>query len=381
MILENFLKSKELKLSNERYNYVNLATRDALYDYDVRHKELFLGQSYQRLTGYIPDNSTADLTVWKTLIHPNDRLRLADVFEEAALDTTQSLFQAEYRIKVADQTYADVADRGFIIRDDEGNALRVVGVLSNVTERKEFEASLRSLNEKLEAGNKELAISNTELEQFAYVASHDLQEPLRMISSFMGLLEKRYKDKLDEKAQRYIYFAVDGAKRMRQIILDLLEFSMVGRIDEEESDVALNEVVEYIKSVHRNQLNVGKIAINYSNLPVVRASQTPMLQIFQNLITNGLKYTKEGVVPRVDIAVEDRGDFWEFEVKDNGIGIEASNYEKIFVIFQRLHTQDKFGGTGIGLSVVKKILENIGGKIWLTSKVDEGTSFYFTLPK
>lgn len=381
LILENHLKSQELQLSNERYNYVNLATRDALYDYDLVQDKLFWGQSYQRLTGYLPQGVNPSLSDWRTLIHPKDRSRVTEQLDKTIADPSQPLFQVDYQIRRADQSYAHVTDRGFIIRDKQGKAIRIVGVLADISERKEFEASLKLLNETLENRNKELALSNAELEQFAYVASHDLQEPLRMISAFMSQLELKYKDQLDEKARRYIYFAVDGAKRMRQIILDLLEFSRVGRLEEEETDVSLNEIIDQVKALHRNGLNTGQIRISCSDLPVIRAGRTPLQQIFQNLVANGVKYSREGVQPCVDISVQDRGGFWEFEVKDNGIGIDESDHEKIFVIFKRLNSQEKYHGTGIGLSIVKKILDQMGGKIWLKSKVGEGSSFYFTLPK
>lgn len=268
-----------------------------------------------------------------------------------------------------------------IIRDKKGSPVRIVGAITDITDRKQYEISLRQLNEKLENRARELAISNAELEQFAYVASHDLQEPLRMVSSFLSQLEVKYGDKLDDKARRYIFFAVDGSKRMRQIILDLLDFSRVGRFLEEPVSFPLGGVVEEVKILQRSLIDTKKAKIITHDLPILTSYRSPILQVFQNLISNGLKYSKPDTPPEIEIFCSDQPSHWKFEIRDNGIGMEADSFEKIFVIFQRLHTQEQYGGSGIGLAIVKKIITNLGGKIWLDSVLGKSTSFYFILPK
>lgn len=242
--------------------------------------------------------------------------------------------------------------------------------------------AIKSAELKLENTMNKLRKTNEELEQFAYVASHDLQEPLRMVSSFLNLLEKKYSTELDDKAKSYINFAVDGAQRMRQIILDLLEFSRVGRTGEHQMElIDLNKVLQDIIQLHMKQIQDNCAEIKFQNLPIIKNYRIPLTQVIQNLISNGLKYRKEDVSPELEIVVSDKGNEWEFSFKDNGIGINPKYYDKIFVIFQRLHNKNNYSGTGIGLSVVKKTIESLGGKIWVESEEGIGSNFYFTIPK
>jgi PAS domain S-box-containing protein len=251
----------------------------------------------------------------------------------------------------------------------------------DITERKTSETRLKELNASLRKHARELAISNAELEQFAYVASHDLQEPLRMVTSFMSQLEKKYSDIIDDKGKQYIHFAVDGAKRMRQIILDLLEFSRVGRTEDDLEEVNLNNLVDEILALYRKQIEERNARIVFDNLPVIRTYKTPLRQVLQNLIGNSLKYQKHGTPPLINISCQDTANRWIISVKDNGIGIDAAYFDKVFIIFQRLHNKDEYSGTGMGLAITKKIIENLGGKIWIESAEGKGSTFYFTLFK
>lgn len=251
----------------------------------------------------------------------------------------------------------------------------------NITERKFAEEKLKELHQELESNLKILAVSNAELEQFAYVASHDLQEPLRMVTSFLTLLEKKYSDSLDEKAKKYIFFAVDGAKRMRQIILDLLDFSRVGKSEEKLEEVDINELIEEVILLYRKNIEEKHAVIRFSAMPLLTTFKTPLRQIFQNLIGNGLRYQPENRIPRIEISSKETGSHWEFAVRDNGIGIAEQYFDKIFIIFQRLHNKDEYSGTGMGLAITKKIVENLGGKIWLESVEGKESTFYFSIAK
>jgi signal transduction histidine kinase len=235
--------------------------------------------------------------------------------------------------------------------------------------------------EMLEGLNRELKLSNQELEQFAYVASHDMQEPLRMVSSFMGRLEEKYGHLLDEKGMQYIHFAVDGSKRMRQIILDLLEYSRVGRSTDKLTIVNLEYLLDDILGLFRNPIQEKKAVIKRDAMPAIVSFQAPLRQVFQNLIGNALKYQRPGVSPYIYIGAADQQNHWYFSVRDNGIGIEPGYFDQIFMIFQRLHTREQFEGTGVGLAVTKKIIENLGGKIWVESQPGEGSTFHFTICK
>jgi light-regulated signal transduction histidine kinase (bacteriophytochrome) len=240
---------------------------------------------------------------------------------------------------------------------------------------------IERLNENLNKQKIALTSSNKELEQFAYVASHDLQEPLRMVTSFLTQLENKYAAVIDDKGKQYIGFAVDGAKRMRQIILDLLEYSKIGRTEEVKDYLDLNTLIDGIKILLRETIEENKAVLIIDHLPKIYSYWSPMRQVFQNLITNALKYSKKEIPTEIHITVKDLKDYWQFSVTDNGIGIEKEYHEKIFIIFQRLHTKEEYSGTGIGLAIVKKIIEIQDGKIWVESEKGKGSTFYFTIKK
>jgi light-regulated signal transduction histidine kinase (bacteriophytochrome) len=225
----------------------------------------------------------------------------------------------------------------------------------------------------------DLLRSNAELEQFAYVASHDLQEPLRKVASFCQLLERRYKGQLDERGEQYIEFAVDGAKRMQQLINDLLAFSRVGRLTSDFVDVDLSAALAQALTQLDMVVSEAGAQVTSDPLPTVQGENTLLVQLFQNLVGNGVKFSG-GATPRIHIGVRRDGDMWEFCCSDNGIGIEPQYQDKIFVIFQRLHGRDVYGGTGIGLAMCKKIVEYHGGRMWLDTTVTEGATFRWTLP-
>lgn len=257
----------------------------------------------------------------------------------------------------------------------------MIGATQDISKLRENEIQLKRLNEELENRARELAISNHELEQFAYIASHDLQEPLRMVTSFLSQIDKKYGNIIDAKGKQYIHFAVDGAKRMRQIILDLLEYSRVGKTEDSMDEVDVKALLKDIISLHRKQIEETHAKIEMKDLPTLKIYRTPLQQIFQNLLSNALKYKNKGKSPIIKISAEETPTHWQFTVKDNGIGIKADYFDKIFIIFQRLHTKNEFSGTGLGLAIVKKIVESLGGQIWVESEEGIGSTFYFTIKK
>lgn len=249
----------------------------------------------------------------------------------------------------------------------------------DITERKVSDLQLLHLNKQLQKQAKDLAVSNKELEDFAYVASHDLQEPLRMVTGFLGRIEKKYSSVIDDRGRQYIHFAVDGAKRMRRIILDLLEFSRIGRMEEKEEHIDLNELVAEIIMLSQTLIEDTNAVINTGKLPSLISYKAPVRQVFQNLVNNALKYHNEHIQPVINISAKETPDGWQFSISDNGIGIEEEYYNRIFLLFQRLHNKDEYSGTGIGLAICKKIIENFGGQIWVQSEYGTGSTFYFTL--
>ncbi|MEW2167095.1 ATP-binding protein [Streptomyces sp. NPDC007084] len=232
---------------------------------------------------------------------------------------------------------------------------------------------------RLDAQSADLKRSNAELEQFAYVASHDLQEPLRKVSSFTQLLQRRYGGQLDDRADQYIDFAVDGANRMQTLINDLLDFSRVGRVHRQLQDVDLNAVMKRALSALSVSVEESGAVVTRDELPTLVADPTQMSMLWQNLIGNAVKFRRPGETPAIHVSAEQDGDLWRFSVTDNGIGIDPEYAEQVFVIFQRLHTKDTYQGSGIGLAMCKKIVEFHGGTIFVDPGYRDGTRITFTL--
>ena len=373
---------EKLRYSNERYQMVARATSEAIWDWDIETgKVIRTGEGFFKLFGHNAELADADVDFWIKKVHPDDLQKLEERRLNIFNNTTDSFWEDEYRYENALGEYVQVYDKGYIIRDENGKAIRMIGATQDISKIKENEKQLQRLNVTLQKQAQELAVSNKELEYFAYVASHDLQEPLRMVSSFLSQLEKKYNHVIDERGKQYIHFAVDGANRMKQLILDLLEFSRVGRTGETPQVVDLNKLVDEILIMLGKQIEEKGAIITAPPLPVISTFKTPVRQVFQNLISNSLKYQQKDVQPCVTISFTETNDHWQFSVADNGIGISDKYFEKIFVLFQRLHNKDEYSGTGIGLAVTKKIIENMGGEIWVNSEVGKGTTFYFTIPK
>ncbi|WP_255155160.1 CHASE3 domain-containing protein [Ferruginibacter sp. HRS2-29] len=386
-VSEKKRKEKELEESYQRYQYVTKATSDAIWDWDVLKGTLYWGDGFESNFGYKPGQLRPDITSWSGHIHEDDLERVTKSMYNA-IEGDGLFWEQEYRYLKADGNFAYVIDKGFIIRNAEGKTVRMIGAMQDFSKRKDAELALKQseselsrLNAELSTRARELAISNRELEQFAYVASHDLQEPLRMVTSFLTQLEKKYNDTLDEKGRQYIHFAVDGAKRMRQIILDLLEFSKAGRSEEKEQDVSIQELLDELLQLYAAEIAEKKVVINIGEMPVLHRAKAPLRQIFQNLLGNSLKYHPEGRQPAINITAKEKATHWEFIIQDNGIGIDPKYHEKVFVIFQRLHNRERFSGTGMGLAITKKIIENLGGGIWVESEEGKGSAFHFTIIK
>ena len=365
--------------SNERFTHVTKATFDAIWDWDIKSQQLYLGDGFEELFGYHVKNNIGDFSTWYNHIHPEDKERVIQSRLNKIINRDESTWKDEYRYIRADDSVAYISDRGILLRNSN-STYRMIGAMQDVTELKENEIAISQLNKTLEKRAEELAVSNEELERFAYVASHDLQEPLRMVSSFLQLLQKKYESQLDATAQKYINYAVDGADRMKTLILDLLEYSRISSYKEEHAGVNLNELVAKTLHTLKSVSDEAEASIIVSPLPEISGNKSHLTRLFQNLISNALKY-KSAAKPIIEIGFTEKNDEWEFFVKDNGIGIESKYFEKIFVIFQRLHSRTEYNGTGIGLAICKKIVELHGGKIWVESSPGTGSTFYFTISK
>jgi two-component system, chemotaxis family, sensor kinase Cph1 len=272
--------------------------------------------------------------------------------------------------------FTDISERKLweSIVKKRGNELSKINTMLNVEigDHEKAEIKLERIIGKLEA-------SNQELEQFAYVSSHDLREPLRMITSFLQLLEKRYKGRLDEDADEFITFAVEGAKRMDAMINDLLEYSKIGNQERDFNYINCEKILEIVLMNLKTLIEEHEVIITHEALPDIYANDQLMIQLFQNIISNSIKYQSEKR-PEIHISVEKKEEEHVFSITDNGIGIDSKHLERIFIIFQRLHTRDEYEGTGIGLAISQKIVHLLGGKIWVESKPGQGSTFYFTIP-
>jgi PAS domain S-box-containing protein len=265
------------------------------------------------------------------------------------------------------------------VYDQNGKPRFLLGISEDVTERKRAQEKLERQAHELERQAQELARSNAELQQFAYVASHDLQEPLRKVASYTQLLERRYKGKLDADADEFIHYIVDGANRMQSLIRDLLAFARVGSQGGALVEADANELVDQAIANLEVAIRESGGAVTRGELPRVRVDRTQFVQLVQNLLSNAIKFRGKEP-PRVHVAAEATGGAWTFSVKDNGIGLDMQFAEKIFAIFQRLHGRGDYPGTGIGLAICKKIVERHGGEIRVQSTPGEGATFFFTLP-
>ncbi|WP_277212790.1 sensor histidine kinase [Isoptericola croceus] len=255
-------------------------------------------------------------------------------------------------------------------------------LVQQVAEAREAHAEAEDAQTRLRDQARELERSNRDLEQFAYVASHDLQEPLRKVASFTQLLQKRYGDQLDERADQYIAFAVDGAHRMQRLIQDLLSFSRVGRSGEKQEDVDLEAAMRQVLVDLSERIEEVAAEVTHDPLPVVRGERGPLTMLLRNVVGNALKFRHPDRAPRVHVSVAPSADSateWELSCSDNGIGIDPQYAERVFVIFQRLHPKEVYSGTGIGLALVKRVVEHHGGRVWIDTAATQGTTIRWTL--
>jgi PAS domain S-box-containing protein len=500
-------QSKQLKKSNERFEYATMATSDAIWDWNLVSNKVYRSDNFQKMFGYTSAEFKNQSDFWNLHIHPDDLNQTIDELDKA-IHSEREYWEHEFRFLKKNGNYAFVVDKGIIIRNYSGKAIRLIGatqdiskikatelsiekekeflkammenisegivacdgkgqisvinratrnlfgdckvsdwadqydlfradgvtpipadeiplyrafggervsdyemvilskvgqrktvlcsgeeikttdgrklgavvVMKDITDKREKEKDLIKMSEELKIRAQELEISNAELEKFAYVASHDLQEPLRMITSFLTLISKKYDPILDEKGKKYIHFATDGASRMRQIIRDLLEYSRTGNSGDLE-EFPLQEIMEDVILLEKNHFKRLKAVLTQDSLPVIYAAKAQIRQLMQNLINNALKYNTPGTQPEVHVSGKEHPGFWEINVRDNGIGVPPEHHLKIFQIFQRLHAKEEYEGTGLGLAICKKIVESHQGKISISSIEGLGSTISFTLKK
>jgi len=367
-ITDRKIAEQKLKESEEKYRLISENANDLIAILNSKFEHEYINEkAYQKILGY----SNEDI-LGKTrhdMIHPADTKQAFKVLKDGFKKGEGT---GELRLQHKNGNYIWIETKGRTFKSSDG-LLKAITVSRDITERKRSEQLLRETIE-------DLARINAELEQFTYIASHDLKEPLRMISNFAQLLEKRYKDKLDEDANDFIKFITEGVVRMQDLINSLLAYSRIGKNYKEFEKVDLNDVLKDTIDNLKQIINETNAEIIHDSLPSLFADKYQLIQVFQNLISNAIKF--RGIdPPLVHISSRLDSKHWVFSIRDNGIGIKSKDFERIFVIFQRLHAKDEYDGTGIGLSICKKIVEQYGGKIWVDSEVGKGSTFYFSIPK
>jgi hypothetical protein len=346
---------------------LDLLNQGTLISLDLQHHITHWSEGARRLYGFTTEEAVGQVTY--EIFRPKFPLPLEQINKTLE---EQGHWEGELIRRRKDGTELTVVLLWAMRRDDHGRPAAILEVSNDITGQKAAEAKLHQIVE-------ELKRSNQELEQFAYVSSHDLQEPLRMVTGFMQLLSHKYTGKLDAQADTYINFAVDGAKRMQQLIDDLLAFSRVGSKAREPAPTDAAQLVQTALANLRVAIDETKAQINLGPLPTVLADGPQLVLVFQNLIGNAIKF-RGSEAPIIEVSARRDGEAWLFSVKDNGIGFSPEFHEKVFMIFQRLHTKDKYPGTGIGLAICKKIVERHHGRIWADSTPGQGSTFFFTLP-
>jgi len=310
------------------------------------------------------------------IMHPDCIERARKALSEIL--TKGYMYNHGYKMVRKDGSVIDVMINSSAIKDENNNFVRTICIINDITEQKKTEKKMAELMEEFENTNQELEKTNDELKDFAHIISHDLKAPLRGVSSIANWIESDYFDQIDDDGKEQIKLLQGRVERMHNLIEGVLQYSKVGCVKEEPVQIDLNELIAEIIDFVSVPENI--IVTIDNRLPVIKCERTRILQIFENLLSNAVKYMDkpEG---KIKIDCVDEEDFWKFSVADNGPGIEEVHFEKIFKIFQTLSPRDEIESTGVGLTVVKKIIELYGGRIWLESKLKEGSTFYFTFPK
>lgn len=385
-ITEQKRSEKLLQESEKRLKKTQDMARLGSWELDLINNILTWSDEVYRIFGMEPYQYRPCYEDFLALVHPEDREKVKGSYLHSLL-TGKATFETEHRIiQESTGTIRYVHEKCEHIRDGDGKVIRSVGMMHDITERKAAEEKIRHLNNELQASiikleevNRELARSNEDLQQFANIISHDLQEPLRTISSFLQLISRRYADRLDEKGKTFINYAVEGASHMQQQLRDLLAFSRVGGGNLRLQPVALRTLVDDLIINLKTAIEENRAEIQIDALPVVHADKTQLNHLLQNLLANALKFRGEAP-PRIHIFSRREKDDWVVCVRDNGIGIDPQHADRIFLIFQRLHRRNEYQGTGVGLAICRKIVERHGGRIWVQSEPARGSLFCFSLP-
>jgi PAS domain S-box-containing protein len=371
-ITEQKKVQRRLSISEERFRLVSKATNDVIWDWDLINDQIWWNDGMRVLFGYKPEELEPGPESWQSRLHPDDAERVLSNIHKL-IEAGGEQWSDEYRFRKADGSYVFVLDRGYILHSTAGKSIRMLGSMVDITYIKEAQ-------EVLEQQAQELRQSNADLEQFAYISSHDLQEPLNTASSFAKLLAKKYHNQLDADANEFIGFIVNATDRMRLLVRSLLDYSKINSSAKLLESTNISMVISQVQENLKASILESKAHIKVGPMPMVQANSLHMVQLFQNLISNAIKF-RSTYPPQIAIEVKEGENHYLFIVSDNGIGMDMKYTGKIFQVFQRLHSRDEYEGAGIGLATCKRIVERHGGLIWVESKPGKGSVFYFTIRK
>ena len=370
-ITDLHLAQKEVSKVRERLEIATSSAKVGIWDWDIKKNELAWDLTMYELYGIKREDFSGAYESWRSGLHPVDSEK-ADQEIQMALEGKKS-FDTQFRVIWPDDSIHHIRAKARVDRDEEGNAVRMLGTNWDIT--RETEAILRE-----EQRIKELEVKNKELEQFAYVASHDLQEPLRTMNSYVDLLDQQHNNELSDEARKFMEVIKKASGRMTVLIKDLLEYSRIGR-KEELDTVDCNQLLEEVLEDLELSIKEGECEIKFDSLPTIKGAESELKQLFQNLMSNAIKFKRRDEQAHIRVWATEETGCWSFHFQDNGIGIAKEHSDRIFTIFQRLHTREEYSGTGIGLALCRKIVNTHQGKIWVTSEQDHGCTFHFTIPK
>jgi PAS domain S-box-containing protein len=372
-VTERHRMERAIRERERRFRTLTELAPVGIFQTDTNGDCTFVNERWSEIADRRPESALGK--GWIETIHPDDRSRIVPAGDPRANGLNEQI-----RIVRPDGTVRWALVNAVALSGQGDSPGGYLGTLIDVTNQKEAAEELERIHHELEDRAKELERSNQELEQFASVASHDLQEPLRIVAGYVQLLAKRYGDKFDETGAEFIGYAVDGVKRMQKLISDLLQYSRVSTRGKEPAPTSSQDALDLARANLQASIEESRAQIVEEPLPTILADGSQLAQLFQNLVGNAIKYRRPGERPQVRVTAERHNGEWEFEVRDNGIGIEAEYHDRIFGIFERLHGREEYEGTGVGLAICKKIVERHGGRIWVESEPGQGTAFRFTFP-
>ena len=376
--------NEELRTSHERFQIVARATNDAVWDWDLATNARWWNEGYESLFGYTPEETDPGIDSWIKFIHPDDVARVTHGIHKV-IDDGRDAWWDEYRFRRKDREYAVIFDRGHVTRDANGKPLRMIGAMQDITERREAEEKIRQLNASLEERVRErtsqLEAAVKELDAFSYSVSHDLRAPLRAVDGFSRIVIAEYSERLDDNGRRMLGVLRSETQRMGRLIDDLLAFSRLGRQRIERAPIDMRALAQEVFDEMAATEPERKLQLDLHPIPPAHGAEAMIRQVWANLIGNAVKFTKEREIAVIEIGVrESGGGEIAYFVKDNGAGFDMRFAGKLFGVFQRLHSQQEFHGTGVGLALVQRIVQRHGGRIWADAEVGRGATFFFTLP-